>query len=111
VDWSREDLAWCAGIFEGEGSFSFSRVGGRTYVKATVAMTDHDVVERFASTVGFGSVTYPYPPSWAGRKPKAVWSTHSFEKVQALAAATWPWLGARRRARVTELIGLAQEGR
>ncbi len=56
-DWVREqmDLAWAAGLFEGEGCILVENrakyVGGKR-VRLIIAMKDQDVLERFARIVG-----------------------------------------------------------
>ena len=101
------DIAWAAGLFEGEGCLSF---GHRT-LHATLAMTDVDVVDRFQSIVGFGqrrervdghrSDPRGYKHEW---KTAYVWDASSFEHVQALIAMFWPFFGERRRARARNLM-------
>src|SRR3990167_10511069 len=109
------DLAWAAGLFEGERCFTLS---GKS-PQAVLAMSDHDVVRRFSAVVGVGalrnrpkfSVTVP-----AGgltrtpfeSKPLLVWSACGFQNVQAVAAMLWTWLGNRRRARATEILAIAR---
>lgn len=44
--WQREDLAWVAGILEGEGCFINAEQRGRLYPRVIVEMTDEDVVQR-----------------------------------------------------------------
>jgi hypothetical protein len=69
-------------------------------------MTDQDVVRRFHQKVGFGRLTGPYHRRFHGKPAKPIWhwTVTSFEKVQALIAQWWPWLGSRRRARATEVL-------
>jgi hypothetical protein len=97
------DVAWAAGLFEGEGSviMTSARVGKTP--KLALSMTDEDVVRRFYQKVGLGHVNGPYIRT-DGTKPQWAWNVTSFEKVQALIAQWWPWLGSRRRARATEVL-------
>lgn len=57
------ELAWLAGILEGEGSFMMGRniVGGKVYFypRVVVTMTDRDVIDRVASL--FETNTYCLP--------------------------------------------------
>lgn len=97
------DLAWAAGLFEGEGCFFYARPSkAHRYgvAGATLAMTDLDIVERFAEVMGFGLVrkmTNQGPPT---RKQMYVWRAGGFEHVQATAGLLWKWLGPRRREQV-----------
>jgi hypothetical protein len=69
-------IAWAAGLFEGEGSLTNSGI----YPKLYMAMTDLDVVERFMKIVGIGTIhvrdRYPHKTqySWqlSGKKCKPV---------------------------------------
>jgi hypothetical protein len=96
----REELAWAAGLFEGEGCFSAGSPYGQ---KAQLAMTDEDVVRRFHRVVGFGNV-HEYTQKVPDRKPMFWWRAHSFENFQALVAMLWPWLGERRRERAIVIL-------
>lgn len=101
----REPVAWAAGLFEGEGSFGLK---SSRYPVASLGMTDEDVVRRFHDVVGVGQV---YGPFNHGRqaenptyKPHWQWQIQSFEGVQFLAGMFWPWLGFRRKEKVTEVL-------
>lgn len=94
------DVAWAAGLFEGEGCWIARPPGNSFSCSARLAMKDEDIVRRFRDVVGFGSVgqkTYePFLWSWdAGA---------NFQAFQALGAMFWPWLGERRRARWTGIM-------
>lgn len=103
MDRTREDLAWAAGLFEGEGCFTTSRRG--RFQCAKVSMTDADVVERFNAIIGFGSLTNlrlsQKNPKW---KDQRCWTVSNFEGFQAVVVMLWPWLGERRRARAIEVL-------
>src|SRR5271154_5870369 len=93
----REELAWAAGLFEGEGCFTRSH----GVPVANMGMTDLDVIRRFHGIMGFGSMyEMKRADPW---KDGLQWMTTTFEQMQATGAMLWPWLGERRRARATEL--------
>jgi hypothetical protein len=107
---TREELAWCGGLFEGEGCFYTStRRGRRVGAAANLTMTDFDTVERFAAIIGAGSMSLK-PPA-PDRKPALKWELHGFEALQALMAYLWPWLGQRRRAKAIEVLEVANAAR
>ena len=96
---NREDLAWAAGIFEGEGYIGYSPKSRG--IQAVVTSTDKDVLEAFHGIVGFGCLQAPVQPPkenphW---KIKYRWACTSFEETQALVALLWPWLKSRRRSK------------
>jgi hypothetical protein len=101
ANWSRENIAWCAALFEGEGCINITP---RTVI-LKLGMTDEDVVRRFHKLIGIGKVSNPiYHKTVAHYKPHWDWYATGSEKVQAILAAFWPFLGARRQARAVEAI-------
>lgn len=94
-----EDVAWAAGLFEGEGS-CFVGSGQRQPIVSLV-MTDEDVVRRFARILGVGNVhSYATPP----RKRYWRWSVQSKDDVLVVLGLLFPFLGERRAARAAEVI-------
>lgn len=102
MTWNREDLAWVAGLFEGEGCIANTH----RVPLLRLGTTDFDVLDHFHAVVGCGrlydmSHTIGHPV-W---KPAREWQTTTFADTQAIIAAFWPWLGSRRRAKGTEVLG------
>lgn len=96
---NREDLAWAAGLFEGEGNVGlfqsrWSRLG--------ITSTDRDVLEKFQAV--FPAMGRIYGPYDQGHKPFWSWQVSKFEHVQAIIAGIWPWLCSRRRARAADVL-------
>jgi hypothetical protein len=106
------ELAWAAGLFEGEGWFGLTTKARhvRPIAKAAVSSSDRDVMDRFAAAVGFGNVTGPYQQTGFGTKPMFRWGVGSFQRVQALTALLWFGLGERRRARAIEVLTTCEGG-
>jgi hypothetical protein len=100
----RSAIAWAAGLFEGEGSIVTYHARRCETPKLQVQMTDHDVILRFHQTMALGRVNGPYVRAGKSWKAQWTWSVTSFESVQALVAMWWPWLGARRRLKATEVL-------
>lgn len=99
------DIAWLAGLLEGEGSFMMARnnVGGRTYryPKITVNMTDKDVIASAAKM--FGTSVYVMPQYNPNLKPQ--WrATVQGSRAAALMRAVLPWMGNRRSARIGQIL-------
>ena len=99
---SREEMAWAAGLFDGEGTIGVRRNGpaARTRrIGLALGMTDRTVVERFASALG--GIGRVYEPRVSSRyplvKPVHVFAIHSFERTQATIAALWSWLSEPKR--------------
>ena len=91
-----EEIAWAAGLFEGEGSFVPRRNGN---MLITIAMADRDVLERFQAIFG-GALTALNKPGG-----KQMWRVdiRKAEDVLQVGALMRPYLGVRRRARLDEL--------
>ena len=108
--------AWFAGLFEGQGSAAYHRTA-RHRVRLQVKTTDEDVAQLAHSRVGgkvFGPYQYTYRDGVA-RKPYWIWASDGLDPSR-VAAAIWPWLGERRRNRLTYFLlapqphGLAPPG-
>ena len=99
------ELAWLAGILEGEGSFFLenNRSGGKLYRYAivTVNMTDKDVIDRVSAL--FGTTTYAIPNTKAGKKP-AYRATLKSHKAVVLMEHLLPFMGERRSAKILEVL-------
>ena len=109
-NWTRENIAWAAGLFEGEGCVGVygKPIGARGPRKSPamkITMTDLDVLEKFQRIVGVGKVGGPrrhkgkehHKAFWS-------WSCNGTEKIQALLAAFWPFLCSRRQAKAADVI-------
>lgn len=105
------EVAWAAGLFEGEGCIRFCK-HDRTlgYISLRIKMTDRDVLQRFADIVG-GELKGPYDPP--ANKPhwKIAWSVQISQTQKSIDVleAFWPYLGERRRAKAQEVIAQWQE--
>lgn len=93
------EIAWAAGVFEGEGSVTST---GRSAARASVEMSDLDVLERLQHILG-GRVNGPRQRG-PRRKPMYRWEVSSRGEVLLVLRLLLPWLGDRRRARAEEVI-------
>lgn len=115
-NWSRENLAWAAALFEGEGCFSTNTNGTspKRYAVMRMTSTDRDVLERFQEIVGCGAVSpAKISPASAARgtyKQPYKWQMGGRLNVYALGIAFFQWLGARRKSRFKELIEVMKTG-
>ncbi len=100
------ELAWAAGLFEGEGCFTFSKMKNRKNsikVSAVIGMTDKDVLDRFASIMGFGNIKGPYKSSYPTCKPRYTWEVQSQPDVLRTIDLLLPFLMSRRRDKALEI--------
>lgn len=86
------DIAWAAGLFEGEGCIA-EHTGGWGL---QLLMTDADVVLRFEAIAGAGS-TNARKPAPENHKIVYVWRTRRAQEVERLLGLFLPYLGQRRR--------------
>jgi len=111
-----EDIAYLAGLFEGEGTFFVDRFywykGEKRPLKTLqpqlrIAMTDVEPLERLQSVFG-GNLYGPYKYE-RNNKPFCIWEVLSPPKVKELIELLWPWLSPRRRKQVGEYHVPVQE--
>jgi hypothetical protein len=114
---SREELAWVAGLLEGEGSFTLQKTkykGKVRYIqpRIQVYMTDEDIIHRLRSITGVGYIYGPvYRSGDDGRGSRMEdWSPQYQWIVQRKAHAYWllykllPHMGIRRSAQIRLLL-------
>jgi hypothetical protein len=98
------DLAWVAALVEGEGYLGFvaPRAGRRSLTpRIVVHMADRDIIERLAGFWGCAvRARKKQRPHHKQQYKAQVSSTNAI----AWAATLYHWLGARRRARVREML-------
>lgn len=103
TDYSRIDLCWFAGWWEGEGSISNTcKTNGKTYLKITGNSTDKDIIEKIQSVFG-GRIYGPYySVTITGKQAKAqyLWSITKTHQALALAQAIRPMVCLRRQAQI-----------
>lgn len=92
------NIAWVAGVYEGEGCLNFS--GGKWHI--TIQMTDFDVLERIQDILGMGNIYKR--PLIQGRKQAWILKTGRREYVQAWLVMMWPYLGFRRKQKAKEFF-------
>lgn len=100
------ELAWAAGLFEGEGCFYLRRATGKrsVHLGACLAMADEEIVRRFSEVVGVGVVAknqrrlqrphHSVTWRWQANGPA----------VSIVYELLGPWLGTRRRTRYAEIL-------
>lgn len=110
---NREELAWAAGFYDGEGSAGFYlkrtqlRKNTHGQLALTVMQTEPEILERFCRAVGVGKVNGPYVvrnSKYPNRKPQWRYGVQTFEHVQAVIAMLWPWLGETKRVQGLKAI-------
>lgn len=99
------NIAWAAGIFEGEGCIAWSKQ--KKHPRLSVRMTDRDIVLRFHDAVGLGRFTGPYANTGGDpEKQLWCWQTTTIKDTYPVLELLLPYLGERRKARAEEVIQL-----
>lgn len=104
---NREELAWAAGLFDGEGYIG-CRIIKRTrggwpqgQLKLSISQNDRQVLDRFQLACGgLGKVLGPYKSC----KPGNIhydYQTQKFETVQQVICLLWPWLSPVKKQQAT----------
>ena len=99
-DVNKNDTAYIAGLFDGEGSVSYyqrkeKRKGKKKaynywMIRCELSMTDQYVVEWMHKTLGFGTLTKRLPTkSWKGKKTQWRWRC-GFRDALQFAKLIWP---------------------
>lgn len=99
------EIAWAAGLFEGEGSIFANNNAGRKYLGLNLSSTDEDVVRKFAVIMGCGKVYGPYYEKNPSR-PRYSWHTKSKADGVQAAVLLEPFLCERRLAKLIEVRAL-----
>jgi hypothetical protein len=100
----KQNLAWAAGFFDGEGSTTVSapniRHKGR-YVRLQIPQKDKECLERFQRVIGDGTI---YKREAANRYDYVLFGKGKAKKALDI---LWPWLGTLKRKQAE--LALAQE--
>ena len=108
---SSVDIAWLAGLFEGEGSFSLHTRRTHKYPGAKISMTDRDVIQRVADLLG-RNILGPYAghPGFHGvvspsKTYKDLYQVTVYgPTVVGFMMTVYSFMGERRKARIREIL-------
>lgn len=100
------ELAWSAGFVEGEGCWYSTKNGNNTsYPRFTISQVDPQVLNRFRDAVGVGTVRGPrFYKDRPNNRPCYEYTIWGLEKVQAVTAMLWSFLGPIKRAQATRVL-------
>lgn len=97
------ELAWAAGIVEGEGSIHVRDRDTHRSIVLTVVMSDLDVLQRLESVLRVGTIVGPYQQR-PGVKPLWHWNVTCARHVAAVVMTLYPLLHGRRRKQVRKVL-------
>jgi len=115
MDLNREELAWAAGFYDGEGCLFFNRINRSVGIDVSQTSTTGEppgTLTRFQNAVGgIGKIYGPYNKHDNG-KPVYSFRVGKFERVQAIIAMLWLFLGQVKRDQAKDaLVKLAEHRR
>lgn len=99
------NIAWLAGLFDGEGCVYMRTVNGTVLnrIVLAIAMTDEDVVRHAHEVAGVGFVRERGTLTKGGKRVWE-WRVTNAEHAAGLAMTIYTFLGSRRQARIRELL-------
>jgi len=107
-----ELLAWCAGLFDGEGSTYLAKHqshSGYFLLEAAITQSSWDgipeVLERFRDAFGIRKIYGPYPGG-EGHAPVHRWKAHRRQQIGAIIAALGDELGQVKRDQAATAISV-----
>lgn len=107
----REELAWAAGFFDGEGCVYLSKMNKQKNAPKSIhfdiAQIDPYVLERFKKAINLGKVYGPYNNKTKrnpNSRPYWRYTICGFEKCQAAVAMLWEWLSPIKREQATNAL-------
>lgn len=105
------EIAWAAGILEGEGCFSVFKRKDRpntTTCSIHLEMTDEDIIRRVRDVFNVGTVNIRQNVTGRSdkrpRKVSWIWSVQNKTGVRSVLEAVLPYLGDRRTKKAKELL-------
>lgn len=97
------DIAWAAGLLEGEGSFT-TKGRNHTAIRVHCHMTDRDILERLQEL--FGGHIYPIKKRETHWKDAWAWCLSSEEDAARCMELIRPHMGSRRGEKIDELLAI-----
>lgn len=101
-DLTETEVAWLAGLLEGEGSFLDAPPSSPRSPRLVVSMTDLDVIERVAKCFGVSYVKNDRrnPDRWKTCYVVKISGTRAMAMMKLL----YPYMGQRRRQKIDEIL-------
>ena len=104
------ELAWAAGLFDGEGSINggirtckTSKLGFSTHQKMSIGQNDREVLDRFLAAVENGFIYGPYVYKTNGNEYYQ-WQCSDRQNVIKIYELLWPNLGSRKKEQAKRIL-------
>lgn len=99
------EIAWFAGLMEGDGTFQMAQNGSKNKSSVTprmrISMLDRDIIERAAKILKSTITTYPTPK---GNKMMFSASSAKASIVEPLLKSMYPYMGERRKEQINKML-------
>lgn len=109
---NREELAWAAGFWDGEGCTAAQVHKNGHNIHMSIAQVYLPNLHKFHKAVGgLGYIYGPHNNSTKARpncQPQYSWQTSKFEHVQAVIAMLWPFLTDEKKDQYKRVLALAK---
>ena len=105
------EIAWAAGLYEGEGSITFDGSSKRRGMRLSVAMVDREPLDRFCEIVGAGIVRGPYGPYQPNTQPQWSYVCSGWNNCKQVVELIWDHLSPRRQEQVSHVVDAHLERR
>jgi hypothetical protein len=97
-------MAWAAGIFDGEGTVTWTNSKYSKTLRLSVSQASTDEIpQRLKQAVGLGNVNGPYGPYRGSKKPHFQWNVNGADAHEAM-CRLWPFLSSVKRAKYEALV-------
>ena len=104
----REELAWAAGFFDGEGHVGF--LPRTCDMQIGMSQNTREVLARFQAAVGLGRVNGPYKPRWV-KNSRYTFNVGGHRGVIQVMERLAPWLSAPKLEQYRNVRIKVEEGR
>ena len=108
---SPEEIAWAAGLFEGEGYAGLNAAGLKRKLaapKLAIVSTDLDVLQRWQEIMQCGNITQRRKPISPKHRPQWTLQVGRWDDILRAIDLLRPWLLPRRIAQVDKVIAAAK---
>ena len=95
------DLAWLAGVFDGEGSVVIGRSGGKYKLALSLVSVSRELIDRVKEIAG-GRIITVYPKN--ARRTTWMWQLTGIEKIQRFLKQIFPFLTAKAKPAAIALV-------
>lgn len=98
---SATELAWAAGLFDGEGHIGLRRQvkGSRVYFQRAMGVTNTDLelLQRFHAAIGDGRIGSPWTPPTREHSTKWQWQLTGRKRIEDVFGLLAPFLSSTKR--------------